>query len=104
MRTAETVLGVIQKRGEQGLPLEDIYRQLYNPNLYLLAYARLYANQGAMTPGITEETIDGMSLQKIDQIITTSRAERYRWTPVRRIYIDKKNSNAETAFGDSVVE
>ena len=28
MRTAETVLNVIRDRGERGLPLEDIYRQL----------------------------------------------------------------------------
>jgi hypothetical protein len=38
MRNAETVLTIIRKRGQQGLPLEDIYRQLYNPTLYLRAY------------------------------------------------------------------
>jgi hypothetical protein len=31
MRNAETVLGVIRERGSRTLPLEDIYRQLYNP-------------------------------------------------------------------------
>ena len=51
MRNAETVLGVIRERGKQGLPLEDIYRQLYNPDRYLRAYARLYKNDGALTPG-----------------------------------------------------
>lgn len=91
MRTAETVLGVIQDRGRRRLPLEDIYRQLYNPDLYLRAYARLYANAGAMTPGATEETVDGMSLAKIDHIIADLRQERYRWTPVRRIHIPKRN-------------
>ncbi len=39
MRRAETVLGAIHDRGTRGLPLEDIYRQLYNPDLYLRAYA-----------------------------------------------------------------
>ena len=34
MRNADTVLGIIHERGKQGLPLEDIYRQLYNPHLY----------------------------------------------------------------------
>lgn len=62
MRDAETVLGIIQERGRKGLPLEDIYRQLYNPDLYLRAYARLYSNKGAMTKGTTNETVDGMSL------------------------------------------
>src|SRR5262249_52825239 len=48
MRSAETVLGIIRDRGRGGLPLEDIYRQLFNPRLYLLAYGRIYRNAGAM--------------------------------------------------------
>ncbi|MDE0608483.1 MAG: reverse transcriptase domain-containing protein [Anaerolineaceae bacterium] len=91
MRTAETVLNVIRDRGERGLPLEDIYRQLYNRNLYLRAYGRLYRNAGAMTQGTTEETVDGMSLAKVDAIIEALRYERYRWTPVRRVHIPKSN-------------
>jgi group II intron reverse transcriptase/maturase len=91
MRDAETVLGIIQQRGSQGLPLEDIYRQLYNPDLYLRAYARLYSNQGAMTRGTTSETVDGMSIKKIEKIIDDLRHERYRWTAVRRVLIPKKN-------------
>ena len=69
MRNAETVLNVIRERGERGLPLEHIYRLLYNRNLYLRAYGRIYSNQGATTKGITAETMDGMSLAKIDRII-----------------------------------
>ncbi len=91
MRTAETVLSIIQERGKQGLPLEDAYRQLYNPDLYLRAYAKLYANKGAMTPGTTPETVDAMALTKIKKIIEVLREERYRWTPVKRVYIAKKN-------------
>ncbi len=51
MRSAETVLTIIRERGKRGLPLEDVYRMLYNPDLYLRAYARLYKNKGAMTEG-----------------------------------------------------
>lgn len=91
MRNAETILGVIRERGRRGLPLEDLYRQLYNRDLYLRAYGRLYRNDGAMTPGATDETVDGMSLEKIDAIINVLRGERYRWTPVRRTYIPKKS-------------
>jgi group II intron reverse transcriptase/maturase len=91
MRMAETVLSIIHERGKRGLPLEDIYRQLYNPDLYLRAYARLYSNKGAMTPGSSGETVDGMSLKKIKRLIDDLRHERYRWTPVRRTYIPKKN-------------
>lgn len=91
MRTAETVLNIIRDRGQRGLPLEDLYRQLYNPDLYLRAYAKIYGNEGAMTPGTTPETADGMSLAKIDVIITALRQERYRWKSVRRTYRPKKN-------------
>jgi len=76
MRNATTILGIIHDRGKRGLPLEDIYRQLFNPQLYLLAYGRIYRNAGAMTPGTTAETVDGMSLEKIAAIIDALRQER----------------------------
>jgi len=91
MRNADTTLIVIRNRGERGLQLERVYRSLFNPDLYLLAYANLYSNQGAMTKGTTGETVDGMSQAKIAAIIEEIRNERYRWTPVRRTYIPKAN-------------
>ena len=91
MQDAATVLDVIGKRGARGLPVERLYRQMFNPQLYLMAYGKLYANKGAMTPGATPETVDGMSLAKIGAIIGALRHERYRWQPVKRVYIPKKN-------------
>ncbi len=91
MQNAETVLDVLRERGRRGLPLNELYRQLFNPQLYLLAYGRIYSNKGAMTPGATGETADGMSLGKIGRIIDALRHERYRWSPAKRIYIPKKN-------------
>ena len=82
MQNAETVLGVLRERGRRGLPLEELYRQLFNPQLYLLAYGRLYSNQGAMTPGVTRETVDGMSWTRSARIIEALRHERYRLSPV----------------------
>jgi hypothetical protein len=80
MRDAETTLAIVQERGKKGLPLEGVYRRLFNRDLYLKAYAKLYPNNGAMTKGSTDETVDGMSLEKIDTIIELLRYERYRWT------------------------
>ena len=91
MRNAETVLGVLRERGRRRWPLERIYRLLFNPELYLLAYGRIYSNKGAMTPGVTGETADGMSMEKMERIIDALRHERYRFSPVRRVYIPKKN-------------
>ena len=61
MRNAETVLGIIRDRGRRGLPLERVYRLLFNRDLYLLAYGKIARNRGAMTPGATPETVDGMT-------------------------------------------
>jgi len=90
MRSADQCLSIIRTRGERRLPIEDLYRQLFNPEFYLQAYGKIYRNDGAMTPGTTTETVDGMSLAKIRDIIDALRFERYRWSPVRRTYIPKK--------------
>jgi group II intron reverse transcriptase/maturase len=91
MQSAETVLGVLRERGRRGLPLDEVYRQLFNPALYLLAYGRIYSNKGSMTPGASGETVDGMSMGKIGHIIDAIRHERYRFFPARRVHIPKKN-------------
>jgi retron-type reverse transcriptase len=40
-----------------------------------------------------------MSLAKIEKIIDDIRHERYYWTPVRRTYIEKKNSAKKRPLG-----
>jgi group II intron reverse transcriptase/maturase len=108
MRPSEKVLGMLRDRGERGVSVDDLYRQLYNPSLYLRAYGRIYANDGAMTPGSTAETADAMSLAKIGQIIDDLRHERYRWTPVRRTYVKKKNGKLRPlglpSFSDKLLQ
>jgi group II intron reverse transcriptase/maturase len=91
MQETGVVLGVLRERGRKGLPCTQLYRQMFNRELYLTAYGNIYSNQGAMTPGANEETADGMSGEKIEQIIGLMRNERYRFSPARRIYIPKKN-------------
>jgi group II intron reverse transcriptase/maturase len=91
MQSAETILAVIQERGRRGLPLERVYRLLFIPEFYPAAYGKLYGNKGAMTPGTTGETVDGMSAEKIRAIIDLIRQERSVWTPARRVNIPKAN-------------
>jgi retron-type reverse transcriptase len=92
MQEGRMVLAIISERGKKGLPLQRVYRHLFNRDLYLMAYGKISRNAGALTPGSTSETVDDMSLRKIDAIIEAVRYERYRWTPTRRVYIEKKNS------------
>lgn len=76
MQSTQVYLELLHERGKKGLPLERVYRQLFNQDLYLAAYGKIYQNAGAMTQGITKETPDGMSLAKIDTIIRALRQER----------------------------
>jgi hypothetical protein len=91
MQDAGTVLEVLRERGRKGLPCDELYRQMFSKSLYLPAYGNIYPNQGAMTPGVSDETADGMSEAKIDQIIALMRVERHRFAPARRVLIPEKN-------------
>ena len=74
---------------------QRLYRNLYNPEFYLLAYRNIYANDGSMTPGVNGITIDGMSFKRIDKIIASLKDHSYRPNPARRTYIAKKNNPAK---------
>jgi group II intron reverse transcriptase/maturase len=108
MRKTNIVIGIHQDRGSKGLPLERVYRHLFNPELFLTAYGKIYRNAGAMTKGSTDETVDGMSLLKIHQIIGLLKLERYRWTPVRRTEIPKEKGGTRPlgipTWGDKLVQ
>jgi retron-type reverse transcriptase len=99
MQRAETVLRIIRQQGVRKQPLKRLYRLLFNQELYLLAYGKLHRNAGAPSPGVTSETVDGMSLRKIDALIALLRAERYRWKPVRRVWIEKPRSKKQRPLG-----
>ena len=68
-----------------------LYRNLYNPEFYLLAYNNIYAKPGNMTMGTDNKTIDGMSLDRINNTIDQLRNGSYHPRPARREYILKKN-------------
>jgi hypothetical protein len=54
MQPTEVYLGLLRERGKNGLPLNRVYRQLFNRNLYLTAYGKIYRNAGATTKGVTD--------------------------------------------------
>jgi group II intron reverse transcriptase/maturase len=99
MQEARVYLELVRERGKKRLPLTRVYRQLFNREWYLIAYGKIYRNKGAMTQGATPETVDSMSLAKIDAIINALRQERYRWKPVQRVVVPKRNSTKTRALG-----
>lgn len=91
MQNAEQILTAIRKLGEKRLPLTRVYRCLFSEDLFLAAYGKLARNQGAMTPGPSHDTVDGMSRARIRTIIEQLRTERFHPRPARRIHIAKKS-------------
>ena len=84
-------LEVLSKRSIAGKQVFDIYRLLYHKEIWLDAYMKLYPNPGNMTRGTSEETIDGMSLKKIEDIVQQLKDGSFQFSPVRRLYIPKKD-------------
>lgn len=69
-----------------------LYRYMLRPDLYFVAYKNLYANNGAATKGVNNDTADGFSEAKVAKIIQMLADETYQPAPVRRTYIQKKNN------------
>ena len=100
MLETQKYLELVKRRGEQGLELTRIYRNMRRQDIFLVAYSNLYANKGAMTPGTDpNDTVDGMSIERINHITDRLANGTYRWKPVRRTYIEKKCSKALRALG-----
>jgi group II intron reverse transcriptase/maturase len=62
-----------------------------HPDLWMQAYANIYANKGAVTKGIDQTTQDGFSDERVNNLIKLLREGRYFPTPSKRIFIPKAN-------------
>ena len=64
MRTETTIRAVesIGKVSRNGKPINGLFRMLANPEVvWKRAYANLYSNKGAITKGVSNNTLDGFS-------------------------------------------
>lgn len=100
MRSPTEVLKHLsEKSRDKQYKFQRLYRNLYNPEFYYTAYRNIYANGGSMTPGVDGKTIDGLGGRRIGKIIESLQDESYRPHPVRREYIEKKNSTKNRPLG-----
>lgn len=76
-----------------------LYRNLYNPEFYFLAYKNISQSQGSMTAGVDGKSLDGMNEKRINTLIERLRNFSYQPNPVRRVYIEKKNSTKKRPLG-----
>jgi len=72
-----------------------LYRYMLRPDLYYLAYNKLYRNNGASTKGVDDDTADGFSEEKINSIIKSLTEKTYAPKPVRREYIKKRRNSTK---------
>jgi len=95
MKPTIEILGKITEnsRSNKEEVFTRLYRYMLRPDLYHLAYKNLYANKGASTKGVDNDTVDGFSQEKIMKIIQSLSDETYSPKPVRREYIEKKGSS-----------
>lgn len=76
-----------------------LFRYMLRPDIYYVAYQHLYANKGAATKGTNEDTADGFGEEKVAKIIKLLSTDQYVPSPVRRTYIQKKNSDKMRPLG-----
>ncbi len=97
-----------EKASVSNYKYERLYRNLYNPEFYLLAYANIAKSQGSMTQGVDGQTLDNMSLPRINRIIESIRNRTYQPKPAKRKYIPKKNGKLRplgiTSTDDKLVQ
>ena len=93
MQNANTILSMLNRKSQndEHYVFQRIYRNLYNREFYVNAYARIQSKEGNMTEGVDNRTIDGFKYEMIDTLIEKLKTEQYYPKPVRRTYIPKKN-------------
>ena len=109
MRNPKQVLNNLCEHSKvSGYRFERLYRNLFNEQMFYVAYQRIYAKQGNMTSGTDGKTIDQMSIQRIESLIASLKNETYQPNPAKRVYIPKKNGKKRPlgipSFEDKLVQ
>ena len=82
----------IKDASKKGRKVQDLFQLMTNcKEIWYEAYARIYSNKGAVTKGVTDNTLDSFSKERVEKIIRKLKEKTYRFTPARRVYIPKRN-------------
>ena len=109
MRSPERVLNSLSEHSKDAsYKFERLYRILFNEEMFYVAYQRIYAKEGNMTKGSDGQTINNMSLKRIEKLIDTLKDETYQPQPSKRVYIPKKNGKKRPlgvpTFNDKLIQ
>jgi len=81
-------LGTLSRQGKR---INGLSRLMENLILWKQAYANIYANSGATTAGVDGSSLDGMSHERLANLMAAVKSGTYRFKPVRRVLIPKSN-------------
>ncbi|MHC4536006.1 MAG: reverse transcriptase domain-containing protein [Planctomycetota bacterium] len=113
MKIAKTASEILEQLSYWSLnspdgKVNEVYGKFGEIELFKQAYANLYANEGSMTRGVIEDTVDSMSIERITKIQEQLKTERYNPMPVKRVYIPKKSGGKRPlsipTFTDKLVQ
>ncbi|MRB32547.1 group II intron reverse transcriptase/maturase [Bacillus thuringiensis] len=109
MQCPKVVLSNLRKKSlDKKYQYTRLYRNLYNPDFFLLAYNNLSKNDGALTMGVDQRSIDGFSMEEVEQLIEVLKNKSYQPYPSKRVYIPKKNGKKRPlgipSFCDKLVQ
>jgi len=82
-------LEAIEQASRNGVKVKDLSRLMNRPDIWFQAYANIYANEGAVTKGVDDTTMDGFSEDRVLNLIKLVKERLYKPKPVRRTYIPK---------------
>lgn len=109
MRSPQNVLESLSSKAcNSNYRYQRLYRNLYNPEFYLIAYQKIQAKQGNMTAGTDGKTVDGIGMKRINALIARLKDFSYQPAPARRTYIPKANGKKRPlgipSFDDKLVQ
>ena len=84
-------IAMLSKSNPKFIFRDKLYKILYDREIFQIAYDKLKSKPGNMTPGILPTTLDGLSIEVIDEITNSLRKGTFRFQPGRRVQIPKAN-------------
>ena len=98
MRSPENVLkSLSEKAKNKEYRYERLYRNLYNPEFYLLAYQNIATSQGSMTAGADGFTLDGMSMERIEKAHSEAERPTHTSRTLQGVFILRRKTAVKSA-------
>jgi len=91
MKIADKLQIMKTKVNKDGYKFKDLYRLMYDEDLYVFAYERIASNKGSQTSGVDDQTINCWDNNMLKGIISSMKENQYKWKPAKRIEIPKPN-------------